>query len=71
MFEVILLLLVKLLIVENLHFANFIKLSALEQKVRPFIGIGGHLGSHRRFINLHMPEDITMYLIELLIYENI
>ena len=71
MFVVILLSLVKLLIVQNLRFANFIKFSALEQKLRLFIGIGGHLGSHIRFINLHMPEDITMYLIELLIYDNI
>ena len=64
--------LVELIILENLYFAiNFIKLSALEQKLWPFLDFGGHLGSHLGFTHLGMPGVILMYLVELLIWENI
>ena len=50
--EVILRYLVRLLIYENVYFAiNFITLSALEQKLWPFIGFGSHLGGHLGFDN--------------------
>ena len=48
--EVILMCLVDLLIYVNLYFvSNFIKLSALVQKLLAFIGFGGHLGHHLEF----------------------
>ena len=76
MSDAILMCFIKLLIYENLHFAtNFIKLSALEQKLWPSIDfdvcLGGHFGGHLGFTHLAIPEVIFMYLIELLIHENL
>ena len=80
MLEVIVKFLVELLILENLHFAtNFIKLSAIEQKLWLSIGfdgslgscIGSHFGGHLGFTHLDMTEVILMYLDELLILENL
>ena len=62
----------ELLILENLYFAiTFIGLSAMEQKLKPFIIFGGHLGGHLVFTHTDMPEVILMYLDELLILENL
>ena len=68
--------LIELLKHENLYFAtNFVRLSALKQKLCSFIDfggcLGGHLGGHLGFTNLDMPEVILMCLIGLLIYENL
>ena len=72
MSEVIVRYIVELLISGNLYFAtNFIKLSAQEQNLCPFIGFDSHLGGHLGFDHLFMSEAILMYLVELLIYENL
>jgi len=52
---------------------------ALEQKLRPFIDfgillgghIGSHLGGHLVSSHLHMTLAILMYLVELLLLENL
>ena len=58
--EVILLYLDELLIYENIYFAtNFVKLSAIKQKLWQCIDFGcGHLGGHLGFSHLHTSEDI-------------
>ena len=59
----------ELLILEKLCFATaFLTLTAIEQKLQPFINFGGHLGGHLEFTYLAMPEVILMHLFEMLIY---
>ena len=74
--EAILVCLVELHICENLYFAtNFIKLSALEQKIWTFIDFGSHLGchigSHLGFSYLDTMDVILLHIFDLLILKNL
>ena len=72
MSEVISMYQVGFLILENLHFAtDFNKLCAQEQKLYPFNDFSSHLGGHLGFTHLDMLGVLLLYLVELLIYENL
>ena len=63
---------VGLLILENLHFdTNFIMLCGIEQKLWPFIGFGGHLGGHLEITHSDLSGFVLVFLIGLLILENL
>ena len=48
-------------ILENLYFVtSFIKLSAIEQQLQPFIYFGGHLGGHFGFNHLDNLHNFTL-----------
>ena len=52
------------------HILPLIQLSYLIQN-KSFIDFGGYFGGHLGFTCLYMPEAISMYLIELLMCENL